>query len=84
MKEIRTIEEILNEANNTNDLQELINLWNEIAKNKKKYALTEILEANAIIRERALKSNGSDFDKGKFYNDLKSQIPDTEFLFKNL
>jgi len=84
MKEIRTIEEIIKEANNTNDLQVLINLWNEVAKNKKKYALIEIWDANIIIRERALLSNSTDFNKGKFFNDLKSQIPNAEFLFKNL
>jgi uncharacterized protein HemY len=69
----RTITEILKEADATNDFQSLINLWNEIANNKKKYPLTQIWFANEHIRELVLKSNGQDIDKGKFYNELKSQ-----------
>ena len=69
----RTITEILKEADATNDLQGLINLWNEIASNKKKYPLTQIWFANVHIRELALKSNGQDIDKDKFYYELKSQ-----------
>ena len=69
----RTITEILKDADSTNDLQTLINLWNEIANNKKQYPLTEIWFANEHIRELALKSNGEDIDKGKFYMELKSQ-----------
>ncbi len=69
----RTITEILKEADATNDLQDLINLWNEIANNKKKYPLIQIWFANEHIRELALKSNGQDIDKGKFYHELKSQ-----------
>jgi uncharacterized protein HemY len=69
----RTITEILKEADATNDLQGLINLWNEIANNKKKYPLAQIWFANEHIRELALKSNGQDIDKGKFYYELKSQ-----------
>jgi uncharacterized protein HemY len=69
----RTITEILKEADVTNDLQGLINLWNEIVNNKKKYPLTQIWFANEHIRELALESNGQDIDKGKFYYELKSQ-----------
>lgn len=69
----RTITEILKEADVTNDLQGLINLWNEIANNKKQYPLTDIWNANRHIRELALKSSGQDIDKGKFYYELKSQ-----------
>lgn len=69
----RTITEILKDAYSTNDLQSLINLWNEIANNKRQYPLTEIWFANEHIRELALKSNGQDIDKGKFYMELKSQ-----------
>ena len=69
----RTITEILKDADSTNDLQTLINLWNEIANNKKQYPLTEIWFANEHIRELALKSNGEDIYKGKFYMELKSQ-----------
>lgn len=69
----RTITEILIDADATNDLQGLINLWNEIANNKKQYSLTDIWKANKHIRELALKSIGQDIDKGKFYHELKSQ-----------
>lgn len=69
----RTITEILKDADATNDLQGLINLWNEISKNKKQYPLTDILNANKQIRELALKSNGLDVYKGKFYHELKYQ-----------
>lgn len=69
----RTITEILKEADVTNDLQGLINLWNEIANNKKQYPLTDIWNANRHIRGLALKSSGQDIDKGNFYHELKSQ-----------
>ena len=69
----RNITEILKDADATKDLQGLINLWNEIANNKKQYPLTEIWNANKHIRELALQSNGQDIDKGKFYHELKSQ-----------
>lgn len=72
----RTITEILKEADSTNELQDLINLWNEIANNKKQYPLTQILFANEHIRELTLKSTGQDIDKGKFYYELKSQCAD--------
>jgi hypothetical protein len=65
--------EILKDADATNDLQDLINLWNEIANNKKRYPLTDIWNANKHIRELALKTSGQDIDKGKFYHELKSQ-----------
>ena len=69
----RAITEILKQADATKDLQGLINLWNEIASNKKQYPLTHICNANKHIRELALKSIGQDIDKGKFYHELKSQ-----------
>lgn len=69
----RTITEILKDADAANDLQILINLWNEIANNKRQYPLTEIWFANEHIRELSLKSNGQDIDKGMFYMELKSQ-----------
>ena len=69
----RAITEILKQADATKDLQGLINLWNEIASNKKQYPLTDIWNANKHIRELALKSIGQDIDKGKFYHELKSQ-----------
>lgn len=70
---LRTITEILKQADSTTDLQGLINLWNEIANNKKQYPLTDIWNANKHIRELVLKSNGQDIDKGKFYYELKIQ-----------
>jgi ribosomal protein S6 len=69
----RSINEILKQAESTKDLQSLITLWNEIAFNKKKYALVDIVSANEKLRELALKSNGSDIEIGEFYNFLRSQ-----------
>lgn len=69
----RTVTEILKEADATKELQGLINLWNEIANNKKQYRLTDIWNANKYIRELALKSKGDDIEIGKFYNFLDSQ-----------
>ena len=69
----RTITEILKEADSTNELQGLINLWNEIANNKNQYPLTEIYEANKQIRRLALKSKGEDIEIGAFYNFLDAQ-----------
>lgn len=69
----RTIIEIRKEADATKELQGLINLWNEVAHNKKQYSLTDIWNANKHIMELALKSIGQDIDKGKFYHELKSQ-----------
>ena len=69
----RTLTEILKDADKATELQVLIDLWNEIANNKKQYPLTEIWFANEYIRELALKSNGQDIEKGKFYYELKSQ-----------
>jgi hypothetical protein len=72
---MRFIKEIIQQAESTKDLQILINLWNEIANNKKKYSLNEIRTANLKIRELTLKSNHkNDIDKGLFYNFLKNQI----------
>ena len=70
----RTITEILKEAHFSNDLQVLINLWNEIVKNKNQYPLSEIRFANERISELALSVMGKDFDNGKFYYELKSQL----------
>ena len=69
----RNITEILDNANSATELQELIDLWNEIANNKKQYPLTEIYEANKQIRRLALKSKGEDIEIGKFYNFLDAQ-----------
>jgi hypothetical protein len=73
MNPIRPLSQILKEADSTKDLQKLIDLWNEIALNKKSYPLTEIYFANEHIRELALRSNGQDVQKGLFYYNLKVQ-----------
>jgi hypothetical protein len=70
----RTITQILKDADATNDFQSLVDLWNEIANNKRQYSLTEIWFANEHIKELALKSNGQDIDKGKFYMELSTQL----------
>ena len=69
----RNINEILENSDSATELQELIDLWNEIANNKYNYSLVEIQHANVHIRKLALKSNGQDIDKGKFYHCLVSQ-----------
>lgn len=69
----RTITDILKEADSTNDIEGLINLWNEIANNKYEYPLIQIRFANEHIRELALRSYGEDIEKACFYNELKSQ-----------
>lgn len=62
-----TIDDILNRADKATDLQELIELWNEVAINKKKYSLAEILLANKRISILALRANGDECEKGNFY-----------------
>jgi len=68
---MRSITEILLDAESSKTLQALIYLWNEIVENKKKYPLTKIWLANEKIRERCLIVDGADIDKGKFYYALK-------------
>lgn len=69
----RDIKIILEAAKSAITLSSIIELWNEIANNKKQYPLSEIHEANRQIREYALNSKGEDIDKGKFYNFLAEQ-----------
>ncbi len=71
---MRPIQEILKDIYATNDLQKLIDLWNEIAINKRCYSLDEIHLANKEIRRFSLTSNGSDIQKGSFYMALSAQI----------
>ena len=68
---MRSITQILLETEKVERLQALVDLWNEIVSNKKKYPLTQIWFANEKIRERSLIVDGSDIEKGKFYNALK-------------
>lgn len=70
----RTLTEILKDADNATDLQQLINLWNEIAENKYEYPLVQIRFANEYISNLALKSNGCDLEKGKFYYTLSEML----------
>ena len=67
---MRTLTEILKDADKATELQALIDLWNEIANNKYKYPLTELWFANEHIRELALKVKGADIAKGHFYHTL--------------
>jgi hypothetical protein len=68
---MRSITQILLEGEKAKELQALVDLWNEIVRNKKKYPLTQIWFANKKIRERCLIVEGADIEKGKFYHALK-------------
>ncbi len=68
---MRSITQILLEAEKSETLQALIDLWNEIVRNKEKYPLTQIWFANEKIRELSLIVDGEDIEKGKFYHALK-------------
>ena len=68
---MRSITQILLEAEKSVTLQVLIELWNDVVRNKKKYPLTQIWFANEKIRERSLTVDGEDIEKGKFYYNLK-------------
>lgn len=70
----RSITEILKEADSAENLQSLIDLWNEIATNKYEFPLVQIYYANEHIRNLSLKVEGTDFDKGKFYNELREMF----------
>ncbi len=69
----RSITDILKDADNATRLQQLIDLWNEIANNKYQYPLIQIFFANEHIRELVLKLNESDLEQGKFYIALAEQ-----------
>jgi len=68
------IKNITDKADNAKDLQTLIDLWNEVANNKYSYSLGQIRVANKHIRELALKVEGSDLEKGKFYHALNEMV----------
>ena len=59
---MRSITQILLEAEKAKELQTLVDLWNEIVSNKKKYPLTQIWFANEKIRERSLIVEGADIE----------------------
>ena len=69
---VRSIADILTEANSVKDLDAIIALWNEIANNKYRYSLDELRLAHEQITELALDSNGYYLEKGKFYNHMMS------------
>ncbi len=71
-KKVRPIAEIIKDADTAIRIDNLIALWGEIVKNKYNYALTEIWGAGHHIAELALKVQGEDIEKGKFYSWLKS------------
>ena len=70
---MRTLQEICNQAESTTDLQGVVDLWNEIVENKRKYPLTEIHLAREKIMSYALTTNGTDIAKSMFYYDLSLQ-----------
>ena len=70
-KHIRDITQILLEAEKSKTLQALVDLWNEIVSDKKKYPLSQIWFANEKIRERSLIAEGTDIEKSEFYHALK-------------
>ncbi len=70
---MRTLEQILKQAESTTELQGVIDLWNEIVENKYKYPLNEIHLAREKIMSYALTTNGTDIAKSMFYYELWSQ-----------
>lgn len=68
------IKEITAKADNAKDLQSLIDIWNEVANNKYSYSLGQIRVANKHIRDCALKVEGCDLEKGKFYRALSQMV----------
>ena len=70
---VRSIDEILKQATDASKLQSLIDLWNEVVKNKYKYSLVNIKFARKHIMELTLKAEGEDIDKGKFWTALNAQ-----------
>ena len=61
---VRSIADILTEANSLIDLDAIIALWIEIANNKYQYCLDELHLAREQFRRLALQSNG---DKKRIY-----------------
>ncbi len=68
------IKNITDKADNAKDLQTLIEVWNEVANDKYSYPLGQIRVANKHIQECALKVEGSDLEKGKFYHALNEML----------
>ena len=68
------IKNITDKADKAKDLQSLIEVWNEVANNKYSYSLGQIRVVNKHIQELALKVEGSDLEKGKFYHALNEML----------
>ncbi len=68
---VRTISEILKEADLATELSQLVTLWNEIAEKKWQYPLVELWFANQHIRGLSLFVEGTDFEIDSFYTRLK-------------
>lgn len=65
--DILKCDEVIKQINETNDFEELRDIWNVIAQNKYKYTLVELKAMTAEMKKRILVSNGSEIDKGSFY-----------------
>jgi hypothetical protein len=62
---IRSITDILVEADATRDLQVITNCWNEILENKKKYPLVELKYAAEHLRDLVKKMAREDAEELK-------------------
>lgn len=63
----RRLIDILIEVEGEKDLQKVVNLWNEIANNKRSYPLTHLFFARRFISNLALNTDAPDIEKGKFF-----------------
>ena len=63
---VRSIADILTEANSLIDLDAIIALWIEIMNNKYSYFLDELHFAREQFKTLTLRSNGSDKEKREF------------------
>lgn len=68
------IKKITDKADKSKDLQSLIEVWNEVANNKYSYSLGQIRLVNKHIQELALKVEGCDLEKGKFFYALNEML----------
>lgn len=63
---VRSLSEVLEDARKTKDFQTLVNLWNELASNKKSYPYNELVNAMEIIIDFVLKSDATPKEKDSF------------------
>ena len=72
---MKPLADIYFEINNSNTLQELIDIWNYIASNKHQYALNDIWNVNKEIRLKTYKISEKDKKElESFRIKLKNQI----------